>query len=105
MLRVEFVKAFPEGTSRGQGESARKWLRGLVDVHSSIELDLSKVEVMTPSFADECFGKLLKELGEKEFRNKIRLLGASESVRLIVNYVLRLRLSETAQSPEAVKAR
>jgi hypothetical protein len=98
MVRIDFVTAFPKGTSRTQGEAARKWLRGLVDLHKSIELDLDGVELITPSFADECFGKLLKELGQKDFRSRLQLRGGAPAVQQIVNHVLRVRLSESVSA-------
>ena len=91
---VAFEKATPEGTSRDQGKATRNWLKGLLDLHDSIDLDLNGVEVLTPSFADECFGKLLLELGETLFREKIRVHGGNEAVKRLLNQVLRSRLAE-----------
>ncbi len=93
-INVNFSSAAPKGTSRDQGRVARQWLKGLVEFHKQVLLGLDGVEVLTPSFADECFGKLLVEMGEEDFRNRLQITGGTPEVRKLINQVLRIRLQE-----------
>ncbi|OWY73076.1 hypothetical protein B7486_01645 [cyanobacterium TDX16] len=83
------------GHSRDQGERVRKRILEILGNLSPIEqlvIDLSGLSRMTPSFADECLGKLAEQLGGEKFRNQIRLRGAEGSTRILVNAVLAKRL-------------
>ena len=93
-FKIDFGTSAPPGLTRTQGERARAWLRDIIALHGPVEVDLSHVEAFAPSFADECFGKLLLELGEDEFRQKVRFCGGTPAVRTLINYVLRVRLSQ-----------
>lgn len=57
-------------------------------------VDLTGVRTMTPSFADELLGRLLLEIGEKEFRARVRLVSGDDTTRLLVNRVLAQRAAE-----------
>ena len=91
---VVFLNTVPRVTSREQGRAARSLLKNLVRLHGTIELSLGGIEAMTPSFADECFGRLLEELGEAEFRRAVRFRGADPTTKTLINQVLRIRLGE-----------
>lgn len=56
------------------------------------------IDLMTPSFADELFGKLLIELGESRFRERLQIRGGNPGIRQLVNQVLRIRLAETRKT-------
>lgn len=82
--------------TRAQGEKIRARIEELLDglpAGDRVVVDLSDVQVMTPSFADECLGKLAERLGAAKFREAIRLTGADETNRTLVNAVLSERLS------------
>jgi hypothetical protein len=57
-----------------------------------IRIDLSGVDVLTPSFVDECFGRLVSELGVKEFRARFRIEGADADWKSLINSVVQNRL-------------
>lgn len=94
MFKVSLSRMHPSGASREQGRIARLWLRGLIDLHQQVTMNLDGVQSLTPSFVDECFGKLLVEMGEDKFRTKLVLQGGSPAVRTLLNKVLRIRLAE-----------
>lgn len=56
-------------------------------------VDVSQVEVMTPSFADECFGVLAERYGKESFRRRVRIRAADENVRHLLAAVIGQRLS------------
>jgi len=88
--------------TRGQGELVRAQL---VELHETLApgerltIDFAGVSAMTPSFADECFGKLAERLGANVFRSSVRLVGADEVVRVLVNSVLARRLGAGRKEP------
>lgn len=49
-------------------------LQALKSSEDTIIIDLDGVLVMTPSFADEAFGKLLYEVQARELKQRLRLL-------------------------------
>lgn len=85
--------------TRRQGEAIRQHLVEQLDKIKSmpnghvLTIDFRGVDVMTPSFADECFGKFAERIGSHDFRNVIRLVGADPTVRALLNSVLSRRLS------------
>lgn len=80
--------------TRRQGEKVRQHLVGthreLVPT-ALLTIDFDGVDVMTPSFADECFGKLAQVIGLSHFKESVRMVNANDSIRVLVNAVLRGR--------------
>ena len=90
--------------TRSQGKEVRERITG--ELSRLAEGDLLVVSfdgigAMSPSFADECFGKLLLDLGRDGFSQKLRLVGANETVRSVVNAAMnnRLRSGRPSLSP------
>ena len=84
--------------TRSQGERLRRRIEEVVqglEEGDRVAIDFSQVSAITPSFADECFGKLAERLGAERFRATISLNGADETVRTLVNAVLSERLART----------
>lgn len=89
--------------TRSQGEKLRHRIEEIFSNLESghrIAIDFAGVDVMTPSFADECFGKLAERLGANRFRQSISLNGADETIRTLINSVLAERLSTARHRPE-----
>jgi hypothetical protein len=57
-----------------------------------VEVDLDGVEDITPSVADECFGKLAVRLGESKFRSRIILRGGTPLLHRLIDFVVATRL-------------
>ncbi len=82
--------------TRAQGQRIRESIARRLDTLAQgdrLIIEFTDVHVMTPSFADECLGKLAGRLGPDRFRKLIRLTHASETNRILVNAVLSDRLS------------
>jgi len=77
-------------------------LRRALDHHERLRIDFAGVRVMAPSFADECFGHIVEELGREVFKARLELTGADAEIRALVNIVLRYRLERrgTDAGPE-----
>lgn len=59
------------------------------DLHSGkVIVDFSEVIGIGPSFADECFGEILRERGLKVFGRDLRFTGANQDIRTVVQFVL-----------------
>jgi hypothetical protein len=89
--------------TRRQGEKLRaQFVRMRDEVGSGevLTIDFDGVEVMTPSFADECFGKFAERIGLRDFRQSVSLVGANETIRTLVNSILAKRIL----APEAETA-
>jgi len=83
--------------TRDQGTHARVALREAVRKLAPgerIVVDLDRGGAVTPSFVDECLGRLVLEIGESRFRRSIQLRATEESTRRLVNRVLGHRASE-----------
>lgn len=72
----------------------RNRIRNLLEKRDFVTVDLSEIELITPSFADECFGILAKEHGKAFFRSRLHLKGASRDVRHLISVVIANRLKE-----------
>jgi len=68
-------------------------IHNLLDKHDVVVVDFGGLELLTPSFADECFGRLILEHGRDFFRSRIRLKEASEATKHLVSAVLANRLT------------
>ena len=82
--------------TRSQGEKVRVRLVEYYDALSEndeLVIDFEGIVAMTPSFADECFGKLAQRIGAERFRASVTLTGANETLHVLLNSVLRRRLA------------
>jgi hypothetical protein len=59
-----------------------------------ITFDFSDVSVISSSYADEVFGKLLLEMGENNFQKLCRFSNLDTTVKLLVDRAVRQRLGE-----------
>ena len=86
--------------SRESGLMVRAELATLLADGSTVEVDLDGIEDITPSVADECFGKLAVRLGEEKFRTRVKIRGGSAILHRLVDFVVRTRLRETSRLSE-----
>jgi hypothetical protein len=84
--------------TRLKGEQLREAILERLDniePEEVIQIDFGGVVYMTPSFADECFGRLSEYLGREAFRQKLRLVNAGSLIRSVVNAVIANRLARS----------
>jgi STAS-like domain of unknown function (DUF4325) len=77
--------------SRDFGIEIRTRIQEAFDEGRRVVLDLTGIEDMTPSFADECFGKLSEQLGEDVTERGVRIVNGDQ-FRSLINAVTRIRL-------------
>ena len=76
-------------SGRALGAVAREELESAVtDGASVLIIDLNGVEAMSTSFADECFGALVRSMRESRRPTPLRFLGGTEDVRAVLRSVL-----------------
>jgi len=83
--------------TRQSAKQYRNRMVNLLDEHASVTVDLSAVELLTPSFADECFGVLGQMYGPKIFRTRLKLTGITDDVKHLISVVLANRLKNRAK--------
>lgn len=68
----------------------------LVSLNSNIEtrivFDFEDVEVISNSFADECFGKLIDKIGLEKTRNRTTFRNANDIVTMVIKKAISDRL-------------
>ncbi len=86
--------------SRDFGIEIRTRIQEALNEGRRVELDLSGVEDMTPSFADECFGKLSEELGSDVTERSVRVVNGDQ-FRQLISAVTRIRLQRALAANRA----
>jgi len=76
MPEVKVINLNKFGSSMGTrelGSSIREEVLSLIKQGNNLLFSFSGVSVISSAFGDELFGKLFIELGEEEFKNKIKV--------------------------------
>lgn len=74
--------------TRVQGRRLLGEALGLLESGKFLTVDLAGAEAISPSFADEFFGGLLRTLGPEAFRKCVKILGTNQETRVLVLKVL-----------------
>jgi hypothetical protein len=91
--RVLAVRDFSTALlARETGLAIRAELATLLVDGGVVEVDLDGVEDITPSVADECFGKLAARLGEQKYRTRIIFRGGQPVLHRLIELVVTNRL-------------
>ena len=90
----------PQGLliTRQDAKQYRNRLINLLEEHEQVVINLSALELLTPSFADEWLGVLSQRYGKDLFRQRIRFVGASEELKHLISVVLANRLKDNPGS-------
>jgi hypothetical protein len=83
--------------NRATGERIRNLILNIVAQNQGkrVRVMLQDVPVMSSSFADEVFGKLVTDLGIVDFNSRIALEGANGLCKHLIDAVVRQRLAQT----------
>lgn len=81
--------------TRDQGRRLRDDVLAKLGHHDKVTLDLSHAQALSPSFADELFAGLEKELGSN-FSNRVRIAGARPEWQRLISSALQHRRTQTA---------
>ena len=92
--------------TRARGQVVRRELEESLraDPERVVIVDFSGVEQVSPSFADECFGKLAAGLGAEGMRRRLRFASADGTVAKVVIYAISNRLTSKAIADSSTPA-
>ena len=90
--------------TRDQGATILKLARERLREGKPLRVDLTGVEAISPSFVDEFFGGLFEELGEADFRLRVRIDCPSAPWRTLIRKVLSKRRERPKGLPLALSA-
>jgi len=79
--------------TREIGSAIRADIATILAGGTKVEVDLSGIEDLTPSVADEVFGKLAESLGKERFDQVIIFVGGSPLLPRLIDFVINTRLS------------
>lgn len=83
------------GKSLGTREDGRKFRSQIlsnVNDEKFVELDFNGVELISNSFADECIGKLVEDLGLEKLKSLTTFKNTSQTVTMVLQKVIKDRL-------------
>lgn len=92
-----------ELSTRPVGAKARDRLLELLMDYEQIEIDFHQ-KALTPSFADECIGRLAATIGLGNFKKRIKLSNIEENTKPLVKHVVLKRCNETIQKDSSQKS-
>ncbi|MFH1059233.1 MAG: STAS-like domain-containing protein [Pseudomonadota bacterium] len=78
-------------STRDLGSDIRRDIEIALDRDNRVTVSFYGLEVITPSFVDECFGHLLLKMGPEVFKRKIRLTQATDATKKLITYVFATR--------------
>lgn len=85
----------PAFVSRDVGRAIRQKIIEFekeADIDAVIVIDFDGVDVLTPSFVDECLGRLVASIGLEHFRERFKIHADRSDWKALINSVVRNRL-------------
>ena len=81
--------------SRDSGLRMRRIIRNLYEMDNTkkISIDMNEVAIMSSSFADELFGKLVKEIGFMRFNQNFTITNVSSTNSNLIERAISQRMS------------
>lgn len=86
MEKYSFKEYAPSLSAKPTAKAIFEQIWALGPQENVIEIDLSGMSAMTTSCARVIFGGLYLKLGKELFRRNIRLVGYSETIRIVINW-------------------
>lgn len=70
--------------TRNLGAQIRERIIEMINVNEKVFLDFEEVNVVTNSFADECFTELRKSLPNDIFKSKIAFINTNDFIQRVI---------------------
>lgn len=92
-IRVKAPEICKTFGSRQSGLEARKYISNLIGMYpnSRIRIDLSDVNIVSSSFADEVFGKLFVQIGPMRYMRQITIDNTCSEVEVVIDRAITFR--------------
>lgn len=81
---LKFKDISPSLGTRNLGARIRESIIEKINVNEKVFLDFDGVDVVTNSFADECFNKLRLSLTNEVFKSKITFINTNDFVQRVI---------------------
>jgi len=94
IFSVDVTDIASELSTRPVGAEARCKLLALLKEHERIEINFLNLS-LTPSFADECVGRLAGVMGLENFKRRVKLINVEDSTRPLIKHVVLQRCSQS----------
>lgn len=78
---------------RDVAKSIRQLVKQEIDTKGHVVIDLSGVNMITTSFADELFAKLVSQLGLEETKRRVSIVNFTDTVKVVINNAVANRLA------------
>ena len=83
-LTIQFNKIGTSLGTRDLGAKIRVSIENEIEKNDKVFLDFKDVEVITNSFANECFGKLRQSISNETFRNKVAFINTNDFIQRVI---------------------
>ncbi|MGM0579763.1 MAG: STAS-like domain-containing protein [Bacteroidota bacterium] len=80
--------------TRVKGQEIRKVILDALEQGDFVTFDLTGVNVMSHSFADECFGKILLEVDLQFLKSNSTFKNANPAISKTISFVLKSRMQD-----------
>lgn len=90
-MEIDFIKFGPVLATRPLGRRVRNEILENLQAGEKVVFNLSGVEMLSNSFADECFAKLLLEMDFDHLKQKTTFKNSIPSIQHIISYAMRAR--------------
>ena len=97
-MNLEFKHISNQLGTRLEANEIRLGISDALKKNQRVIFDFSEVDVITNSFADECFGKLLLEFDLKELKSKSTFINSSEFVSSTIANAINSRIVELSRN-------
>ncbi|RXR24680.1 STAS-like domain-containing protein [Flavobacterium stagni] len=84
LLTIEFNKIGTSLGTRDLGAKIRVSIENEIEKNDKVFLDFKDVDVITNSFANECFGKLRESISTDTFRNKVAFINTNDFIQRVI---------------------
>lgn len=84
-------------STREFGAEVRQCILEKLELGENLVLDFGKQNV-SPSFADECIGLIVQDLGFERVKKNIKLINLSDSAKSIIKHVISKRVGSRSEA-------
>lgn len=93
-MLIKFKNFGENFSTRRQGTAFRELILSNLKEGKRIQFDFQDVFMISNSFADECFGKLLLEIEFENLRSRTTFINTEGLIKNIISYAIKQRLNE-----------
>ena len=81
---IQFSEIGTSIGTRDLGAKLRVSIQQEIEKNDKVYLDFQGVDVVTNSFANECFGKLREDISTEIFRNKVAFINTNDFIQRVI---------------------